>query len=181
MMEKITLMCACLAFAGCVGFQVERLPQETPYRSVQSATAFCGLYRNKASHGEEKPCSLLSDILFPETQFIKAPGTIRIRKSAPSRLTCEALADGKVVSHRELVEGRDFHLINGNLRMESKALEPVASLAGAGIGRETIGMRLTQQQDLVVNYRSGGAGLMLFIVPMLVTKVQDSHFERIGE
>ena len=181
MLRILLIGCICLSLVGCVGSRVDRLPKETKFRDVQSASDIVGIFRNQGfSHsGEWQP--LLSDSFFPEITFSAPPCEVRIVSQSPSILRIEAMSQGNVLAVRDLVLGQDFHIVDGSVKLDRKPGELLLSGAGVGVGTESSVIRLTDSGDVVLAQRGGGVGMMLFIVPMAVSEAQDAVFERIKD
>lgn len=181
MLRPLLLACTCLSLLACVGANVDRLPEETRLRDVAGAADLAGLYANQGSSHSGQWHPLLSDLLFPGVAFSETPGQIRLGSEGGAALRCEALTHGKVLAVRTLLQGTDFHLIDGGVQFDQQLVEPVLSAAGAGVGRESSTLRLTERGDAVLVNEGGGVGLMLFVVPMAVRNAQEAIFERIQE
>lgn len=181
MLRILLIGCTCLILSGCVGVNVDRLPDETEFRDLASVSDICGTFRNQGTSqsGEWNP--LLTDTFFPEGTFTEPPGEIRISNSKPSVLTVEALSQGTVLGACDLVPGQDFELGDGGLKLKRKLGELILNETGAGVGKESAVIRLTGTGNAVLTQKSGGVGLMLFIVPMAMGESQDAVFERIVE
>ena len=179
MLRTLLIGCTCLFFCGCVGVNVDRLPDETEFRDIQSVSDICGTFKNlgTSQSGDWNP--LLTDTFFPEGTFTEPPGEIRISNAESSVLTVEAMSGGTVLATCNLVPDVDFEFVDGALKLKRKLGELVLNETGAGIGKESAVIRLTGTGDAVLTQKSGGIGLMLFIVPMAVGESQDAVFERI--
>lgn len=181
MLRLLFLVFACSLLLACIGANVDRLPEETRLREVTGTADLEGLYRNQGSSHSGEWHPLLSDLLFPGISFSETPDHIRLGSEEGSTLRCEAVSHGKVLAVRRLMQGEDFHVVDGAIDFDRKQVEPVVSVAGAGVGRESSTLRLTERGDAVLASKGGGVGLMLFVVPMAVSNAQEALFERIEE
>lgn len=179
MLRSLLLACVCLTPVACVGVQRDRLPQEARLRNIGAPADIAGVYNNEGASQSGEWHPLLSDLLFPGVVFSETPGQVRLGSEQQSVLTCEALLRGKVLAVRHLQQERDFYLADGGVQFDRKAIEPVLSAAGAGVGKTSSILRLTEQGDVVLTDKSGGVGLMLFVVPMVVSNAREALFKRI--
>lgn len=168
-----------LACAGCIATNSDRLAPETRFRPLSAVTELTGVFRNQGASrsGQWKP--LLSDYLFPRARLTAPRAEIRFSVPTASHLRCEAVVDGTVVASRVLVEGRDFRLEDGCVRLADGLDEAGVMEGGIGITTEVSRLGLIDNGDMVLRCDGGGAGLMLFIVPMAVTGRVEAAFERI--
>jgi len=168
-----------LLFAGCVGSNTDRLAPETRFRPVSACSELAGVFHNqgRSRSGEWKP--LLSEYVFPQVRFAAPPDEIRFSAPDPARLRCDAVRNGTVLATRDLTEGKDFRFDNGCLRLAGVLDQAGVMEAGIGVSTAVSRLGLIDNGDLFLRCRGGGAGLMLFVVPLAVTEHVEAVFERV--
>jgi hypothetical protein len=170
---------ASLALFGCWGITVDRLPEGTRFREITAVSDVTGVFENQgvSPSGEWRP--LLTEVLFAQQKFADPPSQVRFESPAPTVLRCEAIHRGEVVAAKEIVAGRDFQLADGSVQLDRRLIEPAISAAGAGFGTESTCLRLNDAGDVVLVFRGGGVGLMLFVVPWGGVRKQEAIFKRV--
>jgi len=173
------LVCSALVLAGCVGSRSDRLPPDTRFRAITATADLRGDFSNQGTSANREWHPLLSDVLFLPATLQEPPSAIRFSSPAPAVLRCEALVDARVVARRDFVEGRDFRLADGRLRLAGTLGESGIMEGGVGVSTEINRLGLTEQGDIVLTCTSSGAGLMLLVVPLAITAVEEARFERL--
>ena len=179
-----------LNLGGCAS-----LPSDWPQpvtADLNKCPIISGVYRNNGKGASSKHGSLLSLTLFPQArktlkeadrilrdQYAKAT-RVEICGPAGGVLSASAWKDEALIGRVELMENAadGFACTNGAV---SLGLE-VEAVAGGGVfvGGTTAYLIPASDHSLLVNYRGAGAGLVLYVLP-IVTPVQGwSHYATDG-
>jgi hypothetical protein len=169
-----------LLVAGCVGSTVDHFDEPVQFRQLRSAGEIGGTFNNHGTSQGDGWRPLLTEVLIPDSRLAAEAERVVIVPCRDGVLRCEAWRAGRLLGSRELVEGRDFHLVAGGLEMARGMPEPVLGAAGVGVGTDRSVLRLTRRGDLFLASHSKGAGMMLFVVPMAVSRDQEVLYARVG-
>lgn len=170
--------CLSILLSGCVGFPVDKVPQNVRFRSISRLADIAAVYNNNGdSHrggSRELSCAIFQTCSFPGK-----PDRVRFRSIPPSNLLCEALSRGRIVASRELVQDRDFRIEGGSLRLISAKAGTFLGEGVAGIEKRSTVLRVTEPGDVVMTQRFSEAGMALLVLPIARVDTMDTVFKRI--
>lgn len=168
-----------MALPGCVGVSATRVPKSTRFQSIVTPADIAAVYSSKADAAGGSSASMTYGI-FGTHSFSGTPDSVRFRSRPPSDLICEAIAAGRVVATRELVQGRDFRIAGGALHLTGPKTKGFAGEAMLGVEKHATFIRLTDSGNAVVTQRHSEAAMALLVVPMARMDTEETIFPRIG-
>ena len=178
----ITCLLTALAAAGCTFSSAP--PRNIAFATVTDLHQLQGRYRNRGLGGAEEMPMFLSGLIWPADSALDHTSIDAIDVDAPSAstLTVRAIdAQSTVVKESTFVEGRDFELEAGRLRIKRRG-----ALLGEAPDDPLVGPRM-EEVELGIDLRGHGkyrstftaAGLVYLLVPVAVHGAQEVRFERI--
>lgn len=178
-----------LALAGCVFWTKSGPPDDADFARVAEVRDFDGVYRNRgvAGDGDATPTEVfLSGLIWPGEMKLDHPGveTVDFRAVDDGVVRVRALgSDGAVRRESTFVEGRDFVLERGRVRIrrESALLShsPDDPLVGPRVEQIVLGLDELGQGRSRSTFR--GAGLIYLILPVAISTTDEVRFERVAE
>lgn len=176
------LMLAAVAVAGCISATPER---NSDFASIDDLTMLNGVYQNRGESAEGIAPTYLSTLVWPSATNIDhlAITTIDVRAKDEHSLMIRAYSTNALVKEDRLVQGKDFTLHSGRIRLMRglylagfKAGEP---LVGPYYRQDEIGIDQTGHGK----YRTQGAvaGLVYAFLPIAVGVKEEVRFVRIRD
>ncbi len=163
----------------CNGCVLSSAPMnEANFATAEGIKAFEGCYQNLSEGGANAFKKYLSAVIWPEVKSdhskIKA---VRVVVSSEKTLGVTAETDGKIIHEGQFVEGTDFNLNFGRIKVKG---DPMVSLAypagnvfiGAGYASQELGIDKSGAGKLQETATFAGTG---FLVIPIAGHVRDSY------
>jgi hypothetical protein len=174
---------AALATVGCTFSSAP--PGNAGFARIANLRELDGCYRNRGQGGDTEPPLFLSALLWSPAEPTLDHASIAavdVQTTSTSTLTVRAVDGRGVVVHEStFVEGDDFHLDAGRLRITRRgALISQAAddpLVGPRMEVVELGLDLHGQGKYRSTFR--GAGLVYLLIPVAVYGAQEVRFERL--
>jgi len=144
-----------------------------------------GVYQNRGEGPAHSYPVYLSRIIWPGGSGVydASIATIEVRKVAPDTLRVRVVADGVVQKESLFIQGKDFDLTSGRIRLKQsagvmgfKAGEPLVgpTYESAELGLDESGQGKYRESSAV-------AGLVYLFLPIAVGEDRDVRFPRLKE
>lgn len=146
-----------------------------------------GGYRNRGVSAPDAANPVfLSTVVFPSAAALdhEAIDIIDVRARDASTLVVKAIdARGNTVATAEYVEGQDFALRNGRVRLrrEGALLGAAPDDPLVGPRKETVEIGLDLRRAGKYRRSFSGAGLVYLLVPVAIRDTEDVRFERVAD
>ena len=171
------LLLIMVVLAGCISSSP---PDSIDFRRIESVSDLEGTYRNLSEGGSGE--SYLSAIIWPnEALDHRAIVAIDVVASGRDALTVRALGTDGTKKEAVFVEGRDFQLESGRIRLHSaagmvgfKSGEPML-----GSWYETVELGLDQKGRGKYADHYSAAGLVYLFLPVAISRTYEVRFVRI--
>ena len=174
--------CLALLLTGCVSF---RPPENTDFGRIESLHDLEGVYQNRGKRAQDGPPVYLSAVIWPNRTEINHSAVIAVEVSVAGSgtITVKALRRYGVEKEDTFVEGKDFELHSGRIR-----LKQTAGIAGFKAGEplvgpyhESIELGLDEQGHGAYKQQVSAAGLAYLVIPIAVSGSDEVRFIRIGK
>ena len=150
------------------------------FGSIQDLAQLDGVYRNLGDSGNPQARVLLSEIIWPEDTSLphKSIDAIEVREIAAGTLIVNALRRGVVIKEDTFVEGVNFTLQSGRIRLKHGMSFPNDNIAGAAYTQIDMGIDKRGQGK----YRESGAFIgVALLIPVALAGSSDVRFERLHD
>lgn len=175
-------MLAAVVITGCISANPEF---NSDFASIDGLKTLNGVYRNRGECAEGISPTYLSALVWPSAADIDHPAiaTVVVRATDEHSLQILAYSADDLVKRAHLVQGRDFTLRSGRIRLR-RGLH----MAGLHVGDPMIGPYY-RQDELGIDqaghgkYRTKGAvaGLVYAVLPFALGVKEDVRFVRIRD
>lgn len=152
---------------------------------VEDIQAFVGSYQNKGEGGQTSTPMYLSAVLWPAEKIDhRSIDVIRVGTAAADTLLITAESNGHPVINKAFVEGEDFVLKSGRIRIKQDVHMSLASPPGnpfIGLASETRTLGLDERGDGKLQDSSALAGTAFLIIPVVGAGRDNVRFQRIRD
>jgi len=157
----------------------------TGFVHATSLAQFEGVYGN-AGEVKEGPPTYLSALIWPHATGMdhRTITSIEVRASGERRLTVRARTDSTVVKEQTFVQGKDFDLHQGRLRIKHfQGLHANHNVEDPTLGYEgeSVELGLDRKGQGKSRQTTDFAGVVYLVMPIALRMTDEARFLRIGD
>ena len=166
--------------AGCISSGPQN---NVGFGRIEKPTELEGVYKNLGEGGQGGRPVYLSAVIWPAGLDNASITAIEVRAVSDTTLVVKALKENDVVKEAKFVEGIDFELSSGRIRLKHHVGFSGATGGNPYLGPYSESTELGLDQYGHGKYREEGraAGLAFLVVPMVGGVRDDVRFVRIGK
>lgn len=173
------LIFVCLLFCLVCGCVTSAPPDNLSFAKIEQLHEIEGVYSNRG----EPPPLFLSELIWPGG--LGAPGRqvrhIEVRAVDAKTLQVSAIGrDNSVIQRDVFVEGKDFELHHGVIRLKARPIGEVSADA-VGIGYEEIVLGIDEAGHGKYRLKGMAAGAAFLVMPMVAGVSEEVRFQRLGD
>lgn len=181
MKKYAMLLCVALTLSSCL---ISNPANNAEFGRVDKIQQLEGVYLNHGEGGKGANPSYLSRLIWPTAGVVdhQLVSTIEVRAISDNTLVVKALGRNGILHESIFLEGQDFELRSGRIRLNHKL-----AIAGFKSGEPMVGpyyenTELGIDQRGNGKYRSQGAvaGLVYMVLPIALGVNEEVRFEKIG-
>lgn len=182
MRKLLLLFCLILYFPGCISYGPSKV---TDFGCIQSLQDIEGVYQNRGEREQGTAPIYLSAIIWPNRTEINhsAVTAVEVTVTVSNTITVRALREDGIEKEDTFVEGKDFELRSGRVRLKRKAgitgLRTGEPLVGSYL--ESVELGLDTEGHGKYKQQISAAGLAYLVIPVAVTGSDEVKFVRIGK
>jgi len=168
--------------AGCV--MSTKPAGDTGFDTKATLRAFAGCFANVGEGGDGGASTRLSGIIWPGTVVDhKDVDVVRVDAEGTDVLHVSAIAAGHVTHESRFVEGRDFTLVDGQIKLKSHVVGSTGTEPGnpaIGVGSEAITLGLDKVGNGREIYSANFVGTAFLVFPVAMHGTDAVRFKRLS-
>ena len=173
------LILACLLSYTVCGCVTSAPPENLSFAEIEQLHEVEGIYSNRG----EPPPLFLSEVIWPGG--LDAPDRqvrhIEVRAVDAKTLQVSAIGRDSSVIQRDLfIEGKDFELHHGVIRLKARPIGEVSGDA-VGIGYEEISLGIDEAGHGKYRFKGMAAGAAFLVLPVVAGVSEEVRFQRLGD
>lgn len=182
MRKLFPLLFLAMLLGGCI---TSRPPDNADFGRIETVSDLEGIYQNLGEREQGAPPIYLSAVIWPKAAELNhaAVVTIEVKVTGNNTLTVRALRKDGVEKEDTFVEGKDFELHSGRIRLKQHVGFSGATGGNPYLGPYYESVELGLDEKGHGKYKEQGfvAGLAFLIVPIAVGGSDEVRFVRIGK
>ena len=157
---------------------------DTGFAAAGNLHAFEGCFSNVGEADKGVGVQLLSAIIWPATDLDhKSVEVVKVDAERSDTLHVSAIGAGRVLRDDRFVEGRDFHLVDGRIKLKTHVVGSAGTEPGnpaIGVGSEGTTLGLDRAGNGRVSNTNNFVGTAFLVLPVAMHGSDATRFKRLA-